>query len=253
MWKSIRSLQLLILTKSKKMKLRKTSLIALIALMASWTAMAAPIQVDEPTAEEVIENYLNAIGGESSLRNIKTARLEMVAEFQGMVINMFFTHDDENERMNQKVMVMGNQASNITVKDGKAVVSGMGQNQTLTDEQYEEARMNMYIFPELHYNEMGYELTHEGTQDVNGEQAHKITVTNSTGASVTNFYSVDSGLKVKSENATAGDTFYSDYKEFEGVKYPTSLAVKSPMLPEAMKASVETVDFNLEVSDEDFE
>jgi len=235
------------------MNLRKTGVLALVALMASWTAMAAPINGEEPTAEEVIENYLSAIGGESNLRNIKTARLEMVAEFQGMVINMFFTHDDENSRMNQKVMVMGNQASNITVKDGKAVVSGMGQNQTLTDEQYEEARMNMFIFPELHYSEMGYELSHEGTHEVNGERAHKIVVKNSTGASINNFYSVESGLKIKSENATAGDTFYSNYEEFEGVKYPTSLSVQSPMLPEPMKASVETVDFNAEVSDDDFE
>jgi zinc protease len=224
-----------------------------VALFASWTAIASTEKVEEPTAEEVIENYLNAIGGESNLRNIKTARLEMVAEFQGMVINMFFTHDDENSRMNQKVMVMGNQASNITVKDGKAVVSGMGQNQTLTDEQFEEARMNMFIFPELHYNEMGYDLIHEGTHEINGEQAHKIVVKNSTGASMTNYYSVDSGLKIKSENATAGDTFYSGYEDFEGVKYPTSLSVKSPMLPEPMKATVETVDFNAEVSDDDFE
>jgi len=235
------------------MNLKRTGIIALVALFASWTAMASPIHADEPSAEEVIENYLKAIGGESNLRNIKTAKLEMVAEFQGMVINMFFIHDDENARMNQKVMVMGNQASNITVKDGKAVVTGMGQNQTLTDEQFEEARMNMFIFPELHYSEMGYELTHEGTHDVDGEQAHKIIVKNSTGASVTNYYSVESGLKIKSENATAGDTTYSNYEEFEGVKYPTALSVKSPMLPEAMKASVETVDFNVEVSDEDFE
>lgn len=235
------------------MNLRKTSLFALLAIFASWTAIASPINNEDPTAKEVIDTYLSAIGGESNLRNIKTARLEMVAEFQGMVINMFFTHDDENTRMNQKVMVMGNQASNITVKDGKAVVSGMGQDQTLTDEQYEEARMNMFIFPELHYTEMGYDLLHEGTHDVNGEQAHKIVVKNSTGASVTNFYSVESGLKVKSENATAGDTFYSAYEEFEGIKYPTALSVQSPMLPEPMKATVETVDFNAEVSDDDFE
>lgn len=235
------------------MILKRTSLIALVALFASWTAMASSIQADEPTAEEVIENYLKAIGGESNLRNIKTAKLEMVAEFQGMVINMFFTHDDENERMNQRVMVMGNQASNITVKDGKAVATAMGQNQTLTDEQFEEARMNMFIFPELHYREMGYELTHEGIQNINGEKAHKIKVKNATGASVINFYSVDSGLKVKSENVTAGDTYYSNYKEFEGIKYPTSLSVESAMLPEPMKATVETVDFNAEVFEEDFE
>ncbi|KEO72007.1 hypothetical protein [Anditalea andensis] len=235
------------------MMTRKIGLIALVALITSLSAIAAPAHKKEPSATEVIEKYIAAIGGESSLRNIKTARLEMVAEFQGMVINMFFVHDDENSRMNQKVMVMGNQASNITVKDGKAVVSGMGQNQTLSDEQYEEARMNMFIFPELHYDEMGYELTHEGTHDVDGEEAHKIAVKNSTGASIINYYSVETGLKVKSENATAGDTFYADYEVFEGVKYPTSLSVKSPMLPEPMKATVETVDFNAEVSDDDFE
>ena len=236
------------------MDIKKISLFALIAFIASWTAFASSGEgMKEPSAEEVIGKYLEAIGGEDKLREIKTAKLEMVAEFQGMVINMFFTHDDENNRMNQRVMVMGNEASNVTVKDGKAKITAMGQDQTLTDEQYEEARMNMYIFPELHFQEMGYEMTNEGTSTVNGQEAYMISIKNSMGASLTNYYSVESGLKLKSTSSSAGETTYADYEDFEGIKYPTNLSVNSPMLPEEMKTSVESVDFNAEVFEEDFD
>jgi zinc protease len=236
------------------MNLKKMNLWAVLAFMMSFNAFAfSQEQENETTAEEVIERYLDAIGGEEALRNIKTAKVEMVSEVQGMVLNMFFVHDDENKRMSQRVMVMGNEASNVTVKDGKAKVVAMGQEQELTDEQFEEARMNMHIFPELHFKDSGFELSYEGTETVNDEEAHKIIVTNKNGVKQTNFYSVESGLKVRNENPSAGDTSYLAYDEFDGVKYPTELSVKSPMLPEAMLTTVESVEFNVELSDDDFE
>lgn len=235
------------------MNIRKICLLTLMVFVTSWAAFASSITVTEdPSAEEVIQKYLEALGGESKLREVKTAKIEMVAEVQGLVINLFFLHDDENNRMNQRVMAMGNEASNVTVKDGKATVSAMGQNMTLTDEQFEEARMNAFIFPELHYGEMGYELINEGTVDVKGEQAHKISVKNATGAKVINYYSLATGLKLKSESSNSGDIMYADYKDHAGIKFPSILTIKSPMIPEEMKSTVEVVDFNVPVSDDDF-
>ncbi len=227
-------------------------MLVMLAFLASTQAFAEQ-QENDPTADEVIENYLETIGGKAKLEEIRNAKIEMVTEFQGMVMNMYFIHDEENERMNQRVLVMGNEASNITLKEGKAKVLMMGQSQELTEEQYQEAKMNMSVFPELKYATNGYTLSYEGKETVNEEEAHKIVVTNQNGVTQTNYYSVDRGLKLRNENPTSGDTRYLTYEEFDGVMYPTELTVKSPMFPEPITANVESVEFNAELSDEDFE
>ncbi|MBS9523763.1 hypothetical protein KI659_06990 [Litoribacter alkaliphilus] len=229
-----------------------TNMLVMLAFLASNLAFAGQ-QDNDPTAEEVIENYLEAIGGKAKLEEIRNAKIEMVTEFQGMVMNMYFIHDEENERMNQRVLVMGNEASNITLKDGKAKVLMMGQTQELTDEQYQEAKMNMSAFPELRYGTNGYELSYEGKETVNDEEAYKIVVKNQNGVSQTNFYSVESGLKLRNENTTSGNTEYLTYDEIDGIMYPVEMRVKSPMVPEAITANVESIEFNTELSEDDFE
>src|SRR5690606_19087491 len=111
-------------------------------------------------------------------------------------------------RFNQEVKVMGQVMQKLSIANGKATMEMGGQSQTLTDEQYEEAKMSMFIFPELHYEELGYTLELDGIQDVDGENAYKLIISNPTGSQVVNYYSVDSGLKIKSESATSGNINY---------------------------------------------
>jgi len=159
----------------------------------------------------------------------------------------------EKQRMVQKVLMMGNEASKTILKDGAATVSAMGQSQTLTDEQYEDVKMSsLWLIPELYYETMGYTLELEGATDIDGQAAYKLVVSNPTGGKVINYYSMDSGLKLKSENQISGETSYSDYKEFEGVKIPVSMTLKSPMIPVPLNSKVENLELNVSLSDQDF-
>ncbi|MFB5945869.1 hypothetical protein [Albibacterium profundi] len=64
---------------------------------------------------------------------------------------------------------------------------------------------------------------------------------------------MESGLKVKTESATAGEIEYLAYKEFDGVKIPTTLSVKTPQLPAAMQMTMTNVEVNPTLTDADFE
>ncbi len=203
------------------------------------------------TAEKVIDIYLQAIGGEEKAKAIKTAKIESSAEVQGMKLTMVFAFDEPEGAYNQKVMMMGNVASNTTIKDGKAVVSAGGQTQELTDEQYESAKMSMFIFPELHFESLGYTMELDGIKDVEGEEAYKVIISNPTGAQQINYYSVESGLKIKNENAQAGDTLFAGYGEVDGVKYPMEMTIKSPMIPMPLNSKVDKIEFNTPVLEAD--
>lgn len=196
------------------------------------------------TAEKVIDRYIEAIGGEEKAAAIKTANIKQSSEIQGqqMVISTF--HDLSSMKFEQEVSMMGQVMQKITMENGKATISAQGQSQTLSDEQYEEAKMGMYIFPELHYKEMGYSFSLDGIQDVDGEKAYKLTVTNPTGSSVVNYYHVDTGLKIRSESPTAGNINYNKYDTVEGLKYPMEMNLQLPGMPMTIVSKVESVTFN---------
>ncbi|SHN20943.1 Predicted Zn-dependent peptidase [Cyclobacterium lianum] len=209
---------------------------------------------DSKTAPEIIADYLVAIGGRDAAESIKSAKLEMSAEVQGTKLDMVALHDMEGQRMIQKVLMMGNEASKTILKNGEATVSGMGQSQTLSDEQYEDLKMSsLWLIPELHYENMGYTIELDGASDIEGESAYKVVITNPTGGKVVNYYSIDSGLKLKSENQISGETFYLDYQEFEGVKIPVEMSLKSPMIPVPLNSKVNNLELNVTLSDQDFE
>jgi predicted Zn-dependent peptidase len=205
------------------------------------------------TAEKVIDNYLESIGGKEKAKAIKTAIITKSAEIQGQKITFSTVQDLPEMKFNQKVEVMGQVMQETKMANGKATVVSGGQTQTLTDEQYEEAKMSMFIFPELHYEELGYSFTLDGIKDVDGEDAYRVVITNPTGAEVVNYYSVDSGLKIKSENETMGNITYNEYETHEGVKYPVEETIQMPGMPSALISKVESLSFNKELSAADFE
>ena len=205
------------------------------------------------TVDQVIDAYLEAIGGESKARAIKTSRTESVADLQGTKLNFVMAYDESNQSYTNKVMVMGNVALNTVIKNGKGTITQMGQPaKEMTDQELDAMKMSMYIIPELHFEDMGYTLELDGIKDVEGEQSYKVIVKNPTGNSQVNYYSVATGLKVKSENGQAGETYLSDYQQVEGVKFPMTMTIKSPMLPVPMAAKVEKLELNKPISEEDF-
>jgi zinc protease len=199
------------------------------------------------TSEEILNKYITAIGGEAKLRAIKTAVIESQAEIQGMKLTFVAMHDENQAAYNQKVLMMGNVASNLVVKGDKGKMMAGPQSKDFTAEELEDIKQNINIFPELHYKALGLQVDLEGVKEVEGEEAYKIVVSNGKGSSQVNYYSVKTGLKIMNENPQSGETIYSNYQEVDGVKFPMKSLMKSPMIPMPLEAVVQKVEFNTNV------
>jgi hypothetical protein len=204
------------------------------------------------SAENVIENYLNAIGGKAAAQAVKTAKMTLEADVMGNPLSIAIVFDAENSAYGQKTSVMGNVMQATKIKDGAAEISAQGQSMQLTGAQLEEAMINAYLFPEAWYSEKGYTATLDGLKDVDGVAAYKVVFESAGGAKLVNYYSEETGLKIKNENPASGDTFFSDYQEKGGVLLPMMWTIKSAMIPVPLEAKVTNLEINPAITDADF-
>jgi hypothetical protein len=204
------------------------------------------------SAETVIENYLNAIGGKESAQAVKTAKMTLEADVMGNPLSIAIVYDVENSAYGQKTSVMGNVMQATKIKDGKAEISAQGQSMQLTGAQLEEAMINAYLFPEAWYSEKGYTATLEGLKDVDGTPAFKVVFASANGAKLINYYAEETGLKIKNENTASGDTFFSDYQEKGGVLFPMMWTIKSAMIPVPLEGKVTNLEINPALTEADF-
>lgn len=221
------------------------------AYMADKAVLASTTLVEnDPTT--IIDNYIKAVGGKANVSKIKNSVLVMEADFQGNAIVIRGISDQENGRMLQETSVMGNVAQKTVLANGKGKMSGMGQEQELTEEMVSVLKAQTYVFPEIHYKDLGYVLEAQGTEKIDEEDAYKLIITAPNGMKTVEYYSVSSGLKLRTSSDATGEISYLDYTEIEGVKVPTKLAIKNPMLPVTLEAKMISLKFNQVLSDEDF-
>ncbi|EOZ92438.1 Insulinase-like protein [Indibacter alkaliphilus LW1] len=239
----------------KKIKILAIALAMSFPMSSSFAYVSSSEVEINPSLNDpstIISNYINAIGGKDKVSKIKNAVVNMEAEFQGAKIEMKQISDSENERMVQETSFMGNVAQKTTLIDGKGKVMGMGQEEDLSEEMVQLLKAQIYVFPEQHYEELGYSLELQGTEEIDGEEAHKLIITTGNNQKTVEYYSLSSGLKLRTSSEATGDITYSDYEEVDGVRFPMKLTIKSPMMPVEMEAKVTSLKFNQELSVEDF-
>jgi len=208
------------------------------------------------TAQTVIDNYINAIGGKEKLMKVSSLVQEMEASFQGQ--NMITTVKQKNPNMMMTdVSMVGMGSVFKQAFDGeKGYMSQMGNKQDMPAEVIAEMKARKGLFPELEYDSSKLELT--GIESVEGKDAYVVVVTTDSGKT-TNYYEVASGLKVKKSEVAKGpggqevtqETSYSNYKEVDGVKFPYEMVV--PMAGQKIEFKTIDVRVNVPLTKADFE
>lgn len=233
---------------------------ALGLLVAPFVAHANVIEkeklaekTEENSVEEVIANYIKAIGGEAKMKAIRNMEMDMEAEIQGMKLLITGVSDQENKRLLNVTEMNGNVVSKTIIKDGAGTVTAMGQEQTLTDEQVETVVKNqVYLFRELHLDQLGITVSYEGTEEIEGEQVHKLAFNTGGEGNSTEYYSVETGLKVQTKSDAAGTIKYTDYQENDGLMMPMTMVITSNMMPMPLEAKVTSIKFNQDLDDSIF-
>lgn len=203
------------------------------------------------TPKVVIDRYLEAIGGVDKLKAINSVVTEMSTEIQGMTMQM--TNQVANGKMALAVKMDGNVMQNVKFDGEKAQVSAMGQNQTQEGEEAASYKMQAYPFPEMYYEEWGLSPQLDGIEPVDGQDAYVLSMTLPDGSEMTEYYAVESGLKLKAVTTTTvqGQTInqsaaYADYQEVDGIKFPF-LITQSGAMPMAIDMKVDSIELNADI------
>ena len=208
------------------------------------------------TVDQVINKYVDAVGGRENLLKIKDQSLTLTGSVQGMNITVTMSRKIPNKFYQLVDFSVGQQK---TVFDGvKGKSSSMGQEQELTGDQLEamksEATMNAF----LDYSKVGLKPELTGIETINGKDTYKVTLTSVSGKKSTQYYDVVTGLLAR--QVTTADTpqgsftstiDFDDYRVVEGVKIAYKMVQSTPM--GSIELTTTKVEINKGIDDSLFE
>ena len=203
------------------------------------------------TAKSVLENYINAIGGEKAIKAVKTTFSKAKGEIQGQELALVTKYSSAN-KMSFILSGMGMELGGVKTNGKKAFEIQQGQKKEVTDaEKMNRITEVAYPFVELELLK-NKDLTISGIETINGSDAYGIKV-----GKTTYLYDAKSGLKVAESKdveqggQTATQTMYfNDYKEVKGIKFPYNTVMNVGM---ELEFITQEVKINEGVTDADFE
>jgi len=208
------------------------------------------------TAEKVIEDYIEAAGGRENFKKVETFQQigSVTMGARTITIKEFKIEPDKFAN----ITAMNGQVVQKQVYNGdKAMVTSMGQEQEVKGEQLKNLKYEAKLFKFLNYDELGVELELQGVEQVDGEDAYKIKVTNPAGNHHYDYYSMDSGLKIKSKSTQQtqqGEVTsiqkFSDYKKVNGIMLPHTINISGVR---SMTLTVDSYKINEEIDESLFE
>ena len=201
------------------------------------------------TAATVADQYFKAIGGKDKVGKITSITSLSSTKMQGMELNIKNTQA-LGGKVNMEVTMMGNTVQKMTYDGKKGYMAAQGNKMDMPAEMQETYAKEKILFPELAFaGSKDYTLS--GIEKVQGADAYVVK-----SADTTYYYDVKSGLKVgevKKQKMQGKDievpTYYSNYKEVNGVKLPFTIKVNQ--MGQDMQLDVKSYELN-KATAEDF-
>ncbi len=206
------------------------------------------------SAEDVIDNYLKAIGGKDALSEVTSIEIKATSNIQGTVLEMYSVKNDQNQSF-MEMSAMGMTIAKTVFNKYQGFNEVNGQRVPLTEIELEQAIINSALFSELNFDFSIVQLV--GTSEVEGEEAYEIKVTDNKSV----FYSVDTGLKLKEVesqevegNLIVGETYFKEYEEVEGILLPKLINQVSAAIPipGGITFKATSIKLNVETNESDF-
>ena len=202
------------------------------------------------TAQSIVKNYIDAVGGEKALKAVKTILVSAKGTIQGQSLDM--VSKISNKGMSTSDISMGGMSMmKQVIGDKSGYQTVQGQKKAIEGEELVKEKKDAVPFVELSFLS-DKTIVLSGIESLNGQDAYAVQV-----GTAKYFYDVKTGLRVASENETGEGaqkrktmTYYADYVEVKGVKFPykTTMDVGIPL-----EFITQDVKINEGVTDKDFE
>ena len=209
----------------------------------------------EVTPKTIIDAYIKAIGGKKAILEVKDVTTKMNTKVQGAELSIVTQQKTPNKYAMS--VTMGKIVVQKEAYDGvKGRQSSAQGKSELTGEGLEQIKSQAVMFIEMQYEKLGYKLNLAGVENIEGKDAYKLEIKSPKGQKITEYYDVSSGLKIRkmeTSNTEMGPlvqiTDIVDYKEVNGVKFPSVLSISGVM---SMKQSAESIVVNQGIADSEF-
>ena len=207
---------------------------------------------DGLTAINVIENYIEKIGGRKLLEGVLTIEMKEDVPLEGapvapeatmsqMLPNLYTQKIEMNMGGGQRMTI---QKSTFNGERGYNEVQG--QRIDFTDKEISKAKSVKGIFKELYYNAENLELI--SINQINYEDAYKVKVTDDGEVSY-RYYSVETGYLLSTEdvdeNNNISTVFFSDYRSVNSIMFPFKMVIpKSAQMPFDLEFNFKSIEPN---------
>ena len=200
---------------------------------------------DGVSAQSILADYIDAIGGQDAINAIRTLEVSYNANFMGNELEAISINTAEEQK--QIVKMGGNVLATVIVNASGAKVEQMGNSMDLPPEMAADMQAVIGIIPELKMME-NESITVFGIEEIDGQSAYALEMKGQS-TTTTTYYAVESGLKLKQTTVTemmgqtqTQDSNYNDYKRFGSLLIPSSTSV--PLGPQSVDATLGTVKIN---------
>lgn len=178
------------------------------------------------TVASVADKYLTAIGGKDKASKITSITSSAGTKVQGMDLTIKNTQA-KGGKVNMEVSMMGNTVQKIVFDGAKGYMSAQGNKMDMPAEMQATYAKEQELFPELSFA-AAKDVTLSGIEKIEGADAYAVK-----SGDTTYYYDVKSSLKVaeiKKQKMQGQEmeipSYYSNYKEVDGVKFPFTIKVK---------------------------
>jgi predicted Zn-dependent peptidase len=200
---------------------------------------------DGVSAQSILANYIDAIGGQDAINAIRSLEVSYNANFMGNELEAISINTAEEQK--QIVKMGGNVLATVIVNASGAKVEQMGNSMDLPPEMAADMQAVIGVIPELKMME-NESITVSNIEEIDGQNAYALEMKGQS-TTTTTYYAVESGLKLKQTTVTqmmgqtqTQDSNYNDYKRFVSLLIPTSTSV--PLGPQSVDATLGSVKIN---------
>jgi len=200
---------------------------------------------DGVSAQSILANYIDAIGGLDALNAIQNLEVSYNANFMGNALESTSINSADDQK--RIIKIGGNVMVTFSVNASGAKFEQMGNSMDLPTEMAADLQALIGIVPELKMMEKE-NVTVTGTEEVDGQNAYALEMKGQS-ITTTTYYSVESGLKLKQTTVTemmgqtqTEDSGFGDYKRFGSLLIPTTTTIS--LGPQVVDATIGNVKIN---------
>jgi len=207
------------------------------------------------TADQVIDDYINAIGGAAKIALLKDVQMDATMQVRGPSFDIK-TWKKGGTKMSMETTMNGQVMSKQIYANGKGNNVGMGQTSELEGEDLADAREQALMVKEASYKTEGYKTVLKGIEEIDGNNAYILEVIRPDGKKFTQYYDMKTSLllrEVSSAKGMDGNPAVQtlDIKEFKpvgGVLLPAVFSI-SGLFPVPLTITFTSIKVNEGIDD----